>query len=393
MRYLIVTHIEIPGGMGAERRISMFARALSQRGHFVTITGLKKKETDDCNWDGDRVKMDSVNPALNRPLGKAITYISSRLVVLKSILRNFREEWDAIVFYNIGIDSIPAVLLSKLLRIKVFTENCDLRSFEKESELKDILLTAGYRLSENIISNMADVNITVSALLGRRLKRYSKKKIIFVPAIVDMEKYKYNERGANEFRNKNDIRDRRVVLYMGSFRKIEGVKCLIESFPMILERLGRDVLLLIAGRIVNSPLHDDIDKIIEKSTFKENIKYLGLIEEEDEIIKMLSASEVVVVPKLDNDENRAGFPQKVAEILATGRPLVVTSVGDIPKYLKDSESAIFCEPNNGNDLVRKIEEVMTNKELRERLSINGRKIAEKFFGMETVAITIEREMI
>ena len=46
----------------------------------------------------------------------------------------------------------------------------------------------------------------------------------------------------------------------------------------------------------------------------------------------------------DSRQARGGFPTKLGEYLATGKPVCVTKVGEITVYLEDNVSAFLAEP-------------------------------------------------
>ena len=48
---------------------------------------------------------------------------------------------------------------------------------------------------------------------------------------------------------------------------------------------------------------------------------------------------MLVLARPDNIQAKGGFPTKLGEYLATGNPVVVTKVGEIPNYLIDGVNA------------------------------------------------------
>jgi glycosyltransferase involved in cell wall biosynthesis len=59
-------------------------------------------------------------------------------------------------------------------------------------------------------------------------------------------------------------------------------------------------------------------------------------------------------------QSTGGFPTKLGEYLATGKPVVVTKVGDIPKYLEDGVSAYLVVPDDNKAFAEKLEFVLGN---------------------------------
>ena len=59
----------------------------------------------------------------------------------------------------------------------------------------------------------------------------------------------------------------------------------------------------------------------------------------EELFERLRTARVLALPRPAGSFSQAGLPTKVAEYLASGRPVVVTAVGDLPLYLRDGVDA------------------------------------------------------
>jgi len=77
--------------------------------------------------------------------------------------------------------------------------------------------------------------------------------------------------------------------------------------------------------------------------------------------------------------NTGNFPIKIGEYLATGVPIVVTSVGEIPLFVKDGESGFLAEPDNAKAFAKKMEEVLADPNRSKKIGQAGKKIAQTFF--------------
>ena len=105
----------------------------------------------------------------------------------------------------------------------------------------------------------------------------------------------------------------------------------------------------------------------------------------EEALRMMAGARCLVLARPDSLQARAGFPTKLGEYLALGRPVVATMVGEIPCFLKDGVSAYLAEAGNANDIAEKIRMVFSDRDYAESIGKAGRVVAEKFFdyrGME-----------
>jgi glycosyltransferase involved in cell wall biosynthesis len=85
---------------------------------------------------------------------------------------------------------------------------------------------------------------------------------------------------------------------------------------------------------------------------------------------------------------QGGFPTKLGEYLATGNPVVVTKVGDIPLYLTDNETAFLAEPNDVDSFAKKIEFVLSNPDIAMKVGEAGKRLTQEVFNYKYQANNI-----
>ena len=81
-----------------------------------------------------------------------------------------------------------------------------------------------------------------------------------------------------------------------------------------------------------------------------------------------------------------GLGNSFLEAMAAGVPIIGTNVGGIPDFLIDpstgsrqAATGLFCETANPKSIAEKIELLLTDEDLRQKLIINGKKaVAEKY---------------
>lgn len=103
-----------------------------------------------------------------------------------------------------------------------------------------------------------------------------------------------------------------------------------------------------------------------------------------EMTRLMHSCDVLVAPNYKEE----GFGLPAAEALASGLPCVLTS---IPSYLSFDETkdyALFAPPENAIELGEKLIELLSDAELRERLRVRGREVAEQW-RVEHVADRLE----
>ena len=73
-----------------------------------------------------------------------------------------------------------------------------------------------------------------------------------------------------------------------------------------------------------------------------------------------------------------GFGLPPLEAMACGCPSVTTTVGAVPEFASDGNDALFVPVGDAAAMAARLEEVLTNPPLRERLSRHGLQTAERF---------------
>ena len=98
-----------------------------------------------------------------------------------------------------------------------------------------------------------------------------------------------------------------------------------------------------------------------------------------EALQIMSKARCLVLARPDSLQARAGFPTKLGEYLTLGRPVVVTKVGEIPRFLEDNISAYLVEPGNIEELANKLREAFADTERSEVIGLAGKEVARAYF--------------
>jgi len=127
---------------------------------------------------------------------------------------------------------------------------------------------------------------------------------------------------------------------------------------------------------------DDNEKIVKLiHTLKlENVTKLCGTLTHEEVIKHYKDSDLFVLGcQIANNGDRDGIPNVMAESMAMNLPVVATNVSGIPEFLEDGISGMMVEPKDPEALARAMKTILSNEELRKKVSLEARKrIIKKF---------------
>ena len=100
---------------------------------------------------------------------------------------------------------------------------------------------------------------------------------------------------------------------------------------------------------------------------------VGFLKEVRDVAKYYQALDLYIV-----SSRIEGGPQSILESLASNVPLVSTKVGMAEDVIRNGENGFLTEIENVEEIVQKASEVLSNKVLRSRLALEGRKTALEY---------------
>lgn len=169
------------------------------------------------------------------------------------------------------------------------------------------------------------------------------------------------------------------IAFTGTFNNAkDGVDVLIKSFGKIAAKYP-DFHLYLAGF-----WHYDVpmqETLIKELRLTDRVTYLGVLDK-DKVPAFVCNADLLVLSRPDSHQAQGGFPTKLGEYLATGNPVCVTKVGEIPDYLEDNVSAFMAAPRDADSFADAMDRALSNPENAKTVGIAGRRVAEKSFNLE-----------
>jgi glycosyltransferase involved in cell wall biosynthesis len=167
----------------------------------------------------------------------------------------------------------------------------------------------------------------------------------------------------------------------GSIFSKDGVDILIEAFALISTKHPKISLHIIGES--NKYRYQQVEKL----KIKDRVIFTGGLNRDD-IPKYLSKAKLLVLARPNNIQAAGAFPSKLGEYLATGKPVVVTKVGEIPFYLTDNKNAFLAEPGDIQSFAEKMDFALSNPEISKEVGLRGREIAENEFDYKIQSIKL-----
>lgn len=184
----------------------------------------------------------------------------------------------------------------------------------------------------------------------------NKKKLIFSPPGINLHPFRKKISQVVARKKLQLPIDKFIFSYFGSLTKEKGVLDLIEAAKLVKREVQRKILIILFAVWKGSGQHQEIKEDIESLNFP----YLKLVEKYVDIPTLLAASDAVILPQQTG--HGATIPQiSVIETLASGRPLITTSILGVKELVKGGNS-LLVHPNDPLAIAHAIETVFRQRE-------------------------------
>ncbi|OGH11875.1 MAG: hypothetical protein A2857_02690 [Candidatus Levybacteria bacterium RIFCSPHIGHO2_01_FULL_36_15] len=204
--------------------------------------------------------------------------------------------------------------------------------------------------------------------------------VVYLAQDQDFKKIMVPKNEAEDIRKRYNLPEK-FTLYVGDVTWNKNLPNLIKAINLINANLVMVGYALSQEKIdINNPWNSDLVEVQELVEGNRNVNVIGFVEKKD-LIKIYNMAEIFVMPSIYE-----GFGLPVLEAANCGCPVVTTRCGSLPEII--GESAVFVDPKDIEDIANGIDKVLSNKTLRDKLSKDGLKQAEKFSWHNTAEKTI-----
>jgi len=267
--------------------------------------------------------------------------------------------------YRVGI---PSMNVAKKLEKKFVYE---MRGMWEETAVangrwrRNGLAYSRFRRFENKVLTSADSIVAISNELKEdlMLRGIPKNKITIVPNGIEQSSSNIESSKFESIQNELDKLDGEITVgYIGSLRELEGVDMAVDAVSELLKK-GHDVkFFCLTGTNGQEELRHRSDNLGLKarSLITGPVPHL-------EVKQYYDLIDIFVVSRPDYPVTRAVTPLKPFEAMAQSLPVVVTNLPALTEIIENSVTGIVTENNDLSSLVRSIEVLIQNSDLREKL--------------------------
>lgn len=335
------------------KRVLVVGSAEQSGGGVSSVIKLMKKmpvwQEYHCYWLGTQIQRNFA--------WKLLYALKSYFVALIIIWR-----YDIVHFHTTPDTSglviqLPILLLAKLGCKKVLMHLHVGNQLEREKEKRNKIF--------HWYMKKSDVIVLLAHTFEKTLKKYYKE--ITTPTVVIYNPCDY----VNPIPYQNH---ERTILFAGAFSRNKAVDVLIDAFSIVQKKYP-DWRLQLLG---SGPEEQLIRKRIKDYHLDKNVEMPGYITGKTKIEYFQKAGIYAMCSYLE------GLPMVVIESWSYGVPVVSTPVGGLTELLLEESNCLSFSFGSVDELVKKLDLLMGDYELREKISAFSIDFAEQHFSLNVI---------
>jgi glycosyltransferase involved in cell wall biosynthesis len=145
-------------------------------------------------------------------------------------------------------------------------------------------------------------------------------------------------------------RDKPIIMYHGSLVARNGLELAVDALARVCKVIPRAELRIYGP---STPYLKQVMGKVHSLGLQNNVSYFGA-KKLEELANEIENCDIGIIPNLRNTFTDINTPTRIFEYLALGKPVIAPRTPGIQDYF-DSDSLLFFESGNSEDLAEKIE--------------------------------------
>ena len=286
-------------------------------------------------------------------------------------LRLYQAVYVGLRLREMGIGHVHAHFMGMAARTAFWIHKFFPVTFSFTAHANDIFAPRNFEVGLVKLVDAARVIVTVSDYAKKFLQER-------FPERAARIRHIYNGLNLAEFGRADFSSAPPLILGVGRLIAKKGFADLIRACGLIAER-GKSFRCEIIGE---GPLEDELRGQIERLNLQDRVALSGA-RPMGEVRRRLIAANVFVLPSIiDPDGGMDNLPTVIMEAMATGLPIVSTTIGGIPEMVVENETGFLVQPGDAAALADAIEQVIDDRLLARRLGQGGYERAQQLFSID-----------
>ena len=286
-------------------------------------------------------------------------------------LRLYQAVYVGLRLREMGIGHVHAHFMGMAARTAFWIHKFFPITFSFTAHANDIFAPRNFEVGLVKLVDAARVIVTVSDYAKKFLQER-------FPERAARIRHIYNGLNLAEFGRTHFSCNPPLILGVGRLIAKKGFADLIRACGLIAER-GKSFRCEIIGE---GQLEDELRGQIERLNVQNRVALSGA-KPQLEVRRRLADANVFVLPSIiDPNGGMDNLPTVIMEAMATGLPIVSTTIGGIPEMVVENETGFLVQPGDAAALADAIEQVIDDRLLAQRLGQGGYERAQQLFSID-----------
>jgi glycosyltransferase involved in cell wall biosynthesis len=350
------------------------------------INDLKTSEPKWANQPGFRL-IEKISWRVQKLLKIPYLNVFSTIRLFDVCLKEFPG--SDVVYERHGLYKTGVARASKRLGIPyiIFFEADDiLESDYMEEPIRGLLRWRAKQMMQFNL-NAADCIICVSDIGKKHLVNnlgIPASKVLVFPNGVDVDRFAPDAVARSSVRNQLGWANNPIIVFVGNFYQWHDVTTLLNAFKHVVNTNPETRLLLVG----DGNTRQEMELFAEKLGLGNFVKFVGLVPH-DEVPMYMSAADVGVVPYPRLDREIWFSPLKLYEYMASGTPVVATSVGQITQVIDQKRNGLLVPPEDSNAMADALKLLLDDQALHQSCASQAREEAVSQYSWDQYVSRLE----
>jgi glycosyltransferase involved in cell wall biosynthesis len=239
-----------------------------------------------------------------------------------------------------------------------------LKEYPLYQKIAKKIVTVFFKLSGKVYDKIIEVNPYQEEWLTNEYG-FKKDKIIYIPNGIDNSLFEKESKRLKEYLVKRyNLKNKLVITFIGRLSKYKGVQDILEVLPK-----NKNIKFIVIGQ--DAGYYNELKNIVTKNKLEDQIIFLQECSDKEKN-GILELSEIFVLPS-----EWEAFGITILEAMAKGNAIITTKT-EGGRFLVSEENGILYDFNNKEQLKMALNELISNKKLRNKIQKNNINKAKGF---------------
>lgn len=376
MKVLFFYNGSYPRGMAMTRRLHLYAKALQEAGSQVEIVVPGRRGSDNQQYEGVPYRV-LASPVVGRSYWMRQALGAFWALMYARTCKCWSRQGKLIFLCGFGWWTSLCMLITLRFSGGKSILEVNENPYAPEGGRLDPAWLRSWRrfLVLRLVFPLANGFVVISEKLETLVRRHKRSaaQILRVPVLANCDETFEQVNGSPP--DKVATNGSPYLLHAGALSETkDGVLAVFEAFAQVNEVVPLDFYL--TSPVMAPALARKVEALLEKSGLTQRVHFTGLLSTQA-LAQLRRGSALAVVNKPLNWQNSYNFPTKLAEYLSDGIPLVISSGGEMARFLQHEKHALVVRPNDAADLAHCMLRILKEPELAASLSLAGKELAEE----------------